>query len=284
VKARVALATLDGSYFHRLIEHHGSFATMLDGPSPAWALPWAFAAGLAWIAFRSLRGGADARLARFLLVAWAVTQAGLLATPAADRVHHALNVYPLPHLAVVAAAAWAWRAVPAAASGRAVHALLVAAGLALLGSGAWTIDRTADLVERTGGRGLWSDASTRLAHELDRDGTTLVCLDWGFHQTLAFQTERAQLLDPVWRLRFARQQGRRWEMRGGEEHVYLLHAAPVDVTGFREPFLAAMGDLDPEQVEIRRWADREGEPALLSVRVRRPHALVWHDGFELRPR
>jgi hypothetical protein len=286
VKARVALATLDGSYFHRLIEDHGSFATMLEGPSPSWALPWALAAGLVVLAVRSLRSGEDARLARFVVVSWAVTQAGLLAVPAADRVHHALNVYPLPHLAVVAAAAWAWRAAPGSgrtASGVA-RALLVVAGLALLGSGAWTIDRTADLIERTGGRGLWSDASTRLVHALDREGTTFVCLDWGFHQTLAFQTDHARVLDPVWRLRFARQEGRTWEMRGGAGYVYLVHDGPIDVTGFGAPFLAAVRALDPEQVEVRHWADREGGPALVSVRFRRPHDLLWRDGFEVRLR
>jgi len=287
VKATVALGTLDGSYFHRLIDHAGSFTTMFEGPSPAWGLPLAGSAALVVLGVRAVRGpDADARaVARFLAVAWLATQAGLLAMPAADRVHHALNVLPLPHVAVAAAALALWRrAAGDGAAARAGRAVLVVALGALLASGARVVDRTADLIERTGGRGLWSDASGDLAREWDRPGVSFVCLDWGFHQTLAFQTEHARLLDPVWRLRFVRQAGRSWSRRGDADSVYLVHEDPIDVARFGEPFLAHVATLPPDVVEVRRWRDREGTPAFTAVRVLAPHELAWRDGFHVRLR
>ena len=41
---------------------------------------------------------------------------------------------------------------------------------------------------------------------------------------------------------------------------------------------------DPEEIEVRTWNDREGNAALESVRIRRPHELLYEGGFEIRLR
>jgi hypothetical protein len=285
-KAAVALATLDGSYFHRLIATGGVFGALFQVDAPSWGLPLAAAAGAGALVGLTWRGPAreTTRIgARFLVPCWIATQAGLLAMPAADRVHHALNVYPLPHLIVAVAGVALWDAIDGTGVLRRTgRYALIALFFLLVASGARVIDRTADLVERTGGRGLWSDASTRLANELDRPEITFVCLDWGFQQTLAFQTERARLVDALWKLKWGQHQLRPWTIRGGPDHVYLLHLGDTDVFGFGAPFMEAVGELDPDSVEVETWNDREGQPAFTAVRILAAHVVTYRDGFHIR--
>ncbi|MGH0033405.1 MAG: glycosyltransferase family 39 protein [Myxococcota bacterium] len=281
----VARATLDGSYFHRLIDTGGVFEALSQVDAPSWPLPMAGLAGLGVLTIWVLRGPRSApatRGALFLLLAALGTEAGLLALPAADRVHHALNVYPLPHLAVAGAGLFLWRRWDAVgALPRAGRAGLLALLALLAAMGLRVIDRTADLVEQTGGRGLWSDATTRLAASNDRSETTFVCLDWGFQQSLAFQTERARIVDAVWKLRWGHHQIEPWTLRGDTDHVYLLHEGDTAVFGLGEPFLEAARALPSDRVEIESWEDREGSSAFVSVRILGPHVVRYRDRYDI---
>jgi hypothetical protein len=285
-KLDVARMTLDGSYFHRLMETGGHFAHMREVDSPVWAFPAAAALAVAVLLARlreptARRGPGSAGL--FLTLTWLGSQLALLAVPGANRVHHAMNVYPFPHLAVAAAVVALLERWPAG-SGRArtARGLAVAAVAALALHGGWLTLRTLAIVERSGGRGLWSDATTRLAHELDRPEVTLVCLDWGFHQSLSFETRRARVREPTWHFRTS---AAPWVAAGGPDHHYLVHEGDFDVFGYRPAFLAAVAALEPSRVDSRVWTDREGQPVLRSVRVLAPHTLEYAAGrFRVRLR
>jgi len=96
----------------------------------------------------------------FLLLATLLAAVGMFFTPRAVRIHHILNLYPLPHF--VAAAALQALLFDEAGARRGLRtALRAAAGLALAGSLASSVSvdvRTLEEVRSTGGRGRWSDA------------------------------------------------------------------------------------------------------------------------------
>jgi hypothetical protein len=286
-KLAVARMTLDGSYFHRLMETGGHFGRMLETGSPVWALPLACAAAVAVLLVglrdpTARRGPGSAGL--FLLLTWLGAQLGLLAVPGANRVHHAMNVHPFPHLVVAGAlSSLLARAPSGPAARRAARAVAVAVVAALALHGGWLALRTLAIVERSGGRGLWSDATTRLARELDRPEVTLVCLDWGFHQNVSFQTEHARVREPTWHFRTS---ALPWQGAGGADHHYLVHEPDFDVFGYTPAFLAAVAEVaerDPARVESRVWSDREGGPVFRSVRFLGPHIIEYAAGrFRVR--
>jgi hypothetical protein len=287
-KLRVLWSVLEGSRFYRVIDAGGLFDRMFDAPAPRSGLGLAAIAAapvafVSWLRRGRARDDLD-RVSLFLLVAAFATGLGMLAVPGAVRAHHLLNLMPFPHLLVAAAGAQLWRGVGS-------RSALVRGGLALalaaiLAGNVLVVARTFDLIERTGGRGRWSDALTAVAREVEAEGTTrVVSLDWGFHEPLLFLTRRAELLQPIWRIPVAVRTRGEWRYEGGPRDLYLVHPAEYDLFGNGPPFLRAaerLAEREPDAVEIRRYTDREGGLAFLSVRFARPHLLVRRrSGFRI---
>jgi hypothetical protein len=268
------LATLDGSYFARLMQVGGSFermAAVADAPSTLF--PLLFAAswlGLALWLLQERRHERRHPAHAFVLLAALLTIAGMLLTPRAVRIHHHLNAWPLPQLVVAVALRELWRrAQPPAVVARGC----VVAALALVLAGALHATRaTFAEVRATGGKGLWSGALTPLAPSLE--GARVVCLDWGFAGQLRFTDPRLDVEEPIWTLRRPRQPV---AMEGNARQVYLLHEPPYAVFPFGERFLAALTALPPGSASIERHAGRSGDTDFLAVRFARPHRLVYRD-------
>lgn len=274
-------ATLDGSYFARLMEVGGAFermAAVADAPSTIFPLLFALsAAGLAIWLVRERRRGRALPAQTFALFASLLTLGGVLLTPHAVRIHHFLNAWPLPQLVVAVALREAWRRT--GRGRRAAQALLALVFAAALLS-ALRVDRlTLESMRVTGGKGLWSDALERAAPGLS--GAQLVCLDWGFAGPLRFLDSELRVDEPIWWMR-----GRRPVALEGDAHsIYLLHERPYAVFPFGAALLDAIAGLDPGQVTLERYADRAGDTAFVSVRFAGPHRLVYRGGrFEVQLR
>jgi hypothetical protein len=289
-KLRVAWVMLDGSYFHRLMAVGGRFERLFDPAleAPGGFLGFAYLAGalvLFWVWVRHRPASPFSRAAGFVACTAVLTQAGLLMIPGAVRIHHVLNAHPFPHLVVAAAAVAAWRAsarlpTPAPSLARIALACGLAAILAANGIVGY---RTMALIERSGGRGWWSDAIHGFAREVEsQPGREVISLDWGFHQQLLFLTEETRPVEPFWYFRQSLQRGLPWSRRGSGEDVYLVHEPRYDLQGFGPRFLEAISGIDPRLVEIRPFLEREGGVAFLAVRIRREHRLRYRgDGFAL---
>jgi len=293
-RARVLWSVLDGSYFHRLMELGGRFEALFEVSAPASA----FGAGvlasalvlcvLALLERRHRDSGTRPGALVFLPLLCLLLAGAMLLLPGAVRAHHMLNLHPFLHGLVAAAALALWRRSWGSARGQAAARATVAISLALLVvSNIVVVARTDALINRSGGRGRWSDALSRLALELDERpeaaSSSVVSLDWGFHEPLLFLTDRAQLLEPIWVLPHAlRRHGHPWGHQGDAQTVYLVHDAPYDLFGLSPSLLSTARALPPERVEIRAHRDREGEISFLSVRFLGPHQLVYTDRFSLR--
>jgi hypothetical protein len=284
-KLHTWVTMFDGSYFHRLMLTGGSFETLPEAEGAA-AGPFLalFALSALWLAvclWRDARRGDANRAQAFVLLALLFTTLALLATPRAARIHHTMNVYPLPQLVVAIAATRLWNT-------KAEHAWLPRA-LAVLGvaaalAGSLRIDlRTLQTIEESGGRGRWSDALERFGDELP-GGVTVVSLDWGFHAQLRFTRPELDLEEPVWRLHQTHRSGVGLTLAGGPQHLYLVQDPGYEVFDLGAALLQAIRELPMGAATVREHADRRGETAFRSIRFARPHELVYRGSFEVRLR
>jgi len=271
---------LDGSHFERLILAGGRFDQLAEVEgAAAGVFPAVLAAAALFLAVRAVllaRRGRAEPVELFALLAPALVATGLLLTPRAVRIHHWLNLYPLPQLLVATAAVAAWRARPGALRAAARGAVVLGLGAALAGHLRADL-HTLDTLRATGGKGRWSDALGELARELPPD-TTVVSLDWGFHAPLRFLRPEASLVEPVWRLRGPRAA---WAFAGDDRTLYLLHPEALAVFDYGSSFRAALGTLPPDAARVHRHLDREGDIAFLSIRLSSPHRLVYRGTFAI---
>jgi hypothetical protein len=282
-KLRTLVTMLDGSYFQRLLELGGLFDRMQEATQ--WQpslLAGAFALALVAASVLLLRkpvsaAAADARPAGlFLLVASLAALLAYFALPGAVRIHHALNVYPFPHLLI----AWVLSRLGTVGPRASVAALGLAALVA--GSGVASYAHTIAFANETGGRGRWSAALDEFAVGLQGE-PIIVSLDWGFHESVGFLTEGPRLMEAYPRIPAALAQRGAWTVEGSPRHVYLLHEQPYDLFGYGGPFLAAVARLAPKTVAVERHLDRQGQPAFTSVRILVPHRVVLRSsGFEIQ--
>jgi hypothetical protein len=279
-----ALATaLDGSYFQRLMLAGGRFAD-LASVDEAVAGPFLalFAAATVFLGARVARARSELERDRgrtFVLAASLLMLLGILLTPRAVRIHHVLTAVPFPHLIVAAALVELWKL---GATRVGLRALAVALAALALGGSAFVDAHTLATIERTGGKGRWSDALQRLASQLEsRPRTPLVALDWGFAEPLRFLASNPPVVESVWGLREARIARRELRFEGTPAHLYLVYPERYAVFGFGVEFLEALRELPADAVEIRPQLDRCGDPAFLAVRIAKSHRLEYRRKLEV---
>jgi hypothetical protein len=272
---------LDGSYFERLMRAGGSFERLGEVAASASAFPWILAAATLFLGValaRDARRGRADRGQAFALLAMLGVALALLAVPRAARIHHVMNVLPLPQLVVALAVLRAWRG--GRRAGRALAVLAVAG--ALIGS-LWVDIATLREIRASGGRGRWTSAVEEMARELP-PATPVVSLDWGFYAPLRFLHPELELEEPVWRMAGAAARGG-FLLAGGPRQLYLVWEPGYQVFDIGNALLEAVDALPPGSATVRRHTDRAGGPAFRSIRFARPHELVYRGGgFEVRLR
>jgi hypothetical protein len=290
-KLRAFVAVLDGSYFHKLMLAGGSFERMFEasGAEMGRLFLVAFLACGVVLGARLWRDRRRDDLDPAQVFVWLATLAialGLFLTPRTVRIHHILNLYPLPQLVVAVALVRLWEGAPAGGPARLLRRGVAAAILCAVSAGSLYVDfRTFETIRESGGKGRWSDALGDFAAELaSQPGAAAVSLDWGFDGPLRYAARDLALVEPIWKLRRARLQGHAWTFAGTPRHVYLVFEEDLAVFDFGPKFLAMVRDMTPDGVSIRRHLDREGDLAFLSVRFARPHQLTYAGEFEVRMR
>lgn len=311
-RAALLRSTLDGTRFFDLMRAGGVFERAFD-PSPEVAASASTTASGAGVdagveptALLGCIGGATALLcvetlrrrrrdgpsADLALRGWLVSTALLvsvftLALPGAVRAHHQLNVLPLWHavvaVAVVDLFSRAWRMPRHALLAR--TALATAVGFVVAGQVAATL-QTRRLIAETGGKGRWSRSLSELAVVLEREGGEAVSLDWGFHEPLQFLTRTARLREAIWEVPATLRAGRPWMHRGDARTLYLVHDEAYDLFGLGPRLLAfarehSEGGGGTSAVKVEARVDGLGEPAFYTVRIARPHVLVFDGRFRL---
>jgi hypothetical protein len=264
-KWRTLMAMADGSYFYRLMSVGGRFNAMYEKPANMPALfPGILVAGL--VAFfasaRRSKSGIDPGRAMLALgLAIGLTTVGLFVVPGAVRLHHAVLVYPLPHLALAAGIVCCWPG-PASSPRRrlVVSAAIVGAICCLLGTNAVAIARTQKLVRDTGGRGWWSEQLDEFCRRYrDRTDLTIVSLDWGFDEQLMFLTDGPRLVEPFWTF------GESIPLQDPDPStLYLVHSEEYSLSVYSVQYLRD-AEAARDEVQLQCFSDRQGHPAFCSL-------------------
>ncbi len=101
-KLNTMRALYDGSYFYRLMNVGGIFERMFAEPANFLPIFGILLVGsiIIILSFVTNDRGFDRRIGLFLLLALGLGTVGVLVLPGGVRIHHAVLVYPLPHLII----------------------------------------------------------------------------------------------------------------------------------------------------------------------------------------
>ncbi len=280
-KTRALGSVLDGSYFLRLMRVGGRFDAMSHLEAvPLGGLTIVLVLTSVGLAASAMRRRAPPGTA--LLLACGVLLAGLLLLlPGAVRAHHLMNLYPFPHWIAAVGLVALWRAGgPAEGSSllgitgrRAVAGALL---LVVVVSNLCVVWFTHAEIQRSGGRGYWSNAVVEFVEEAAvSPGARVVCLDWGLHNQVAFLGGELRSLDAIWMVRRTLARGEAWSVVGDARTVYLFHPDPYDLFGLGDRFQQALERLPADRVAVHPHRDREGGVAFLAVRVEGSHRILY---------
>jgi hypothetical protein len=278
-KLAALMATLDGSHFHTQMLAGGRHMDGFADAAAASVFPALFGASvvLLFVLLGSDRRGEERQSGpAFVLAMAGFSVLGILLLPRAIRTHHMLNLYPFPHLVVACAAAQLWerrgwaRAAPLLARFAAV--VVIAASLA---GSLYVNARCMETVKEAGGRGLWSNARTLFAAELEdeRPPPVVVAFDWGFYWSMSFVAHDLDIVDPTREIKLRQQHGKTWTSSGSPRHVYLVFEREYRSFSYGIRLLDAARRLRPDLVQLREHRDTEGRMVFHSIRITRPHKL-----------
>jgi hypothetical protein len=260
IKLKTMLSMYDGTHFYRLMNVGGVFERMYDGAAgPRTALGIALVLALFTFAFIFDKHLAKARAIVFLILAIGLVSFGVFLLPDAVRIHHAVLVFPLPHLVIAAVAGLILRSPKLQRTTG-----LIAVTLVCL-SGLRSIGATQKLIRETGGRGRWSDSLNEFCREIrSRSVLTIVSLDWGFNEQLMFFTDGPELSEPFWDFNQTLP-----PLPSDPDYIYLVHPAEYSVLKYDVAYVNQL-QTSGANVEITPHLDRQNEVAFYAIRFRPP--------------
>jgi hypothetical protein len=268
-KFNTMLAMYDGSYFYRLMNIGGLFLKMYQTRAPIFApLGIALILAAAYLVFRPGFRGSSGDPAAFLLLATLFITIGIFLLPGAVRIHHMVLVYPFPHLVVALAITRLWRRrrreEPGSPGQNVISpssVLVAALFVLLLACQLLALHRTQQLIRQTGGRGWWSDALSAFARQVNgRSDLTIVSLDWGLNEQLAFLTDGPALVEPFWEKNAL--------APPSINCIYLVHPPDYALFALGVEFLEWSRRAGPSVVEVQPWYDHQNHVAFYSLRLR----------------
>jgi hypothetical protein len=267
-KLQTWAALYDGSYIERLMSSGGLFGQMYKHSSNAHSLLW-FVLPIAMVALLVIcifpQRIRERRVAGCLLLGFVLTTVGVFVMPGAVRIHHAVLTYPFPQLIIAAACTLLWQRSSSGLVQRGTQIAILVTLLILLASQIQAIRKTEQLLSETGGRGWWSNVFDDFCRQnADRSDLTIVSLDWGFNEQLAFLTNGPKLLEPFWT--FPIFKDALPALPQEPQYVYLVHSPEYSLLRYDLLYLdAARSD---DHAEVQPYADRQGQVVFYTIRFR----------------
>ena len=256
IKLQTWVALYDGSYIERLMSSGGVFGEMYNHSSNAHSLLWIFLpiAAVSLLAVCLFpQDPRERRVAGFLLLGFVLITLGIFALPGAVRIHHAFLAYPFPQLMIAAGLIFLWQRRSTRLVQGITRLIIVALLTMLFASQVQAIRKTQQVIAATGGRGLWSNVLDNFCREnADRADLTIVSLDWGFNEQLAFLTNGPKLLEPFWT--FPMFNEGLPPLPREPQYLYLAHSPEYSLLRYDIIYLdAARGD---DHAEIQPYSDK----------------------------
>src|SRR4029450_2694869 len=207
----------------------------------------------------------ERRVAGFLLVGFVLITAGVFVLPGAVRIHHAVLAYPFPQLIVAAACTFLWQRRSSRLVQRGTRVAIFVALLFLIASQIQAIRTTEQLLSKTGGRGWWSNIFDDFCRQnAGRADLTIISLDWGFNEQLAFLTNGPKLLESFWMFPMFREGLP--PVPQEPQNLYLAHSPEYSLLRYDLAYLdAARSD---DHAEVQAYSDKQGQIVFYTIRFR----------------
>jgi hypothetical protein len=267
-KLQTWAALYDGSYIERLMSSGGLFGDMYKHSSNAHSLLW-FVLPIAMVSLLVIcifpQRSNERRVGGFLLLGFVLTTAGIFVMPGAVRIHHAVLAYPFPQLIIAAACTLPWQRRSSRLVQRGTQVAIVVTLLVLLASQIQAIRKTEQLLSETGGRGWWSNVFDDFCRQnADRADLTIISLDWGFNEQLAFLTNGPKLLEPFWTFPMFKEGLP--PLPREPQNLYLAHSPEYSLLRYDLAYLdAARSD---DHAEVQPYSDKQGQIVFYTIRFR----------------
>jgi hypothetical protein len=267
-KLQTWAALYDGSYIERLMSSGGLFGAMYKNSSNAYSLLWLVLA-VAMVSLLAIcvfpQRSKERRVAGFLLLGFVLTTVGVFVTPGAVRIHHAILAYPFPQLIIAAACTFLWQRRSSRLVQRGSQGVILVVLLFLVANQIQAIRKTEQLLSETGGRGWWSNVFDDFCRQYaDRADLTIISLDWGFNEQLAFLTNGPKLIEPFWA--FTTSKEALPDLPRDPQYVYLAHSPEYSLLRYDLLYLdAARSD---GQAEVQPYSDKQGQIVFYAIRFR----------------
>jgi len=264
IKVKTLFSMYGGTHFYRLMNVGGVFERMYDGAAgPGTMFGIALIIALLAFAFVFDRDFAKSRRVIFLITAAILITVGVFVMPDAVRIHHAVLVYPLPHLILAALMVMFWKTRTQSKVDYAIPAIVAFTFVGLVAGELHTINKTEQLIQQTGGRGRWSESFNEFCRDISyRSALNVVSLDWGFNEQLMFLTNGPQLSEPFWQ--FTQTLPR---LPTDPNYIYLAHPPEYSVLRYDIAYLDQL-QKSGANIEITPHLDRQKEVAFYSIRFR----------------
>jgi hypothetical protein len=267
-KLQTWAALYDGSYIERLMSSGGLFGEMYNQSSNCHSLLW-FVLPIAMVSLLVIcifpQRTKERGVAGCLLLGFVLTTMGIFVMPGAVRIHHAVLAYPFPQLIIAAACTFLWQRRSSSIVQRGTQVAILVAVLVLLASQMQAIRKTEQLLSETGGRGWWSSVLDDFCRQnADRADLTIISLDWGFNEQLAFLTNGPQLLEPFWTFPMFKEGLP--PLPREPQNLYLAHSPEYSLLRYDLAYLdAARSD---DHAEIQPYSDKQGQIVFYTIRFR----------------
>jgi hypothetical protein len=267
-KLQTWTALYDGSYIERLMSSGGLFGEMYKHPSNAHSLLW-FVLPIAMVSLLVIsilsQRSKERRVAGCLLLGFVLTTAGIFVMPGAVRIHHAVLAYPFPQLIIAATCTFLWQRRSSGLVQRGTQVAVLITLLLLLASQIQAIRKTEQVLSETGGRGWWSNVFDDFCRQYaDRTDLTIISLDWGFNEQLAFLTNGPKLFEAVWT--FTTFKEALPALPRDPQYMYLAHSPEYSLLRYDLAYLdAARSD---GQAEVQPYSDKQGQIVFYTIRFR----------------
>jgi hypothetical protein len=207
---------------------------------------------------------AKARAIIFLILTAILITVGVFLLPDAIRIHHAVLVYPLPHLILGALIVILWKTrIPKKKLDYLLPAVVALVVVGLIAGELHAIVGTERLIQQTGGRGRWSESLNQFCREIrGRSDSTIVSLDWGFNEQLMFLADSPQLSEPFWEFNQMLP-----PLPSDPSYIYLAHPAEYSVLKYDVAYLNQLQN-NGANIEVTPHLDRQNEIAFYTIRFR----------------
>lgn len=275
LRLQMLTEVLNGDYLNHFILGEMNYRTdrwHFSGSPLSWLVPIAFAYFLVNAIAKYFSRRSVERSVVFLLSMTAWLLFFTCFTPTLHRGHQLLVLYPFPHILVALfvfelanLAQKKWNHFSGRSAKWTAAALVLLIGVAA----ARPVFAYRQMLQQTGGRGVWSDAIYEIVAEVERHpDRTVVCMDWGFNANILSLTKK-----PVRTIRNYYDNARRSPAQLAQlfdsTHVFLLHAPEYAyLPAAQQDFAAALKLAGAEADTLRIFHQREGQPVAYLLQVR----------------